>query len=74
MGIRYSIIGPYVSIDKGTTLEKSVVENSIIGANVRLRHSLLSGSIVSNNASFTGQMYKLNIGDSSQVMMSWEES
>ena len=62
-----SIVGPYVSIAGGSQVIKSVVENTIINENAVIRNALIRESLIGENAAFSGQFSKLNIGDSSEI-------
>lgn len=50
-----SMIGPYVSIGAGAVVERSVLENTIIGARANVAHLNLSGSLIKNDAAHTGE-------------------
>jgi len=69
--VKSSIIGPYVSIAAGSSVEGSIVRDSILAEAVHLKHCLLESSILGTGAEFVGRFYRLNMGDSSQVILDW---
>ncbi|UCD63196.1 MAG: NTP transferase domain-containing protein [Candidatus Zixiibacteriota bacterium] len=62
-----SIIGPHVSIAGGTTIENSIVSDSIIGRNVRLKNVVIGESIIGDNVVLQGKKAILSVGDHDQV-------
>lgn len=62
-----SIIGPYVTIADHCHIKRSVVRNTIINRNTVVKNMLLEESLLGENAVVTGQMLRLNVGDSSQI-------
>ena len=63
--IVHSMLGPYVTIGKGTKVVNSIIKNSIIGENNSIENMVLRNSIIGDNASIKGKESSLNIGDSS---------
>lgn len=63
------IVGPYVSISAGTTLRSCIVRNSIIGENAEVADIVLEASIISDNAKVVGTHTRLNVGDSSEIIL-----
>jgi glucose-1-phosphate thymidylyltransferase len=61
--ISNSVIGPYVSIGKGTIIENSVIKKSIIQSNSVLKNKLIENSMVGNNTKLLGKFEDLSIGD-----------
>jgi glucose-1-phosphate thymidylyltransferase len=62
-----SIIGPNVSISAGSTVIRSTVRDSVIGAHSRIEHSTLSNSLVGDHVvieNFTGE---LTAGDHTEL-------
>lgn len=64
--IRNSVIGPYVSVGQGTTIENSIISDSIIQNNCIVKSAVISGSILGNNVQYEGKQDMLNLGDYSQ--------
>ena len=62
-----SIVGPNVSIEKGSTVEASVVRNSIIRPNVTVSHSVIDNSMIGEKARVNGRPMDLSIGDDSTL-------
>jgi len=65
--IERSIIGPHVSIGDGAIIKESVIVNSIISDCAEVRRCLLSESLIGSNAVVSGNVQRLNVGDSSEV-------
>jgi glucose-1-phosphate thymidylyltransferase len=65
--ISNSIIGPNVSIGENTSINSSIVSNSIIGSFSELKNAVLHDSVVGSDASLRGLSQSLNIGDSTEI-------
>ena len=64
-----SIIGPYVSIDKGTTIKKSILSSSIIGSGSYINNANIHDSLIGDEVNLLGKGYNFNIGDHSKVQL-----
>lgn len=71
--LKYSIVGPYVSIGNHSVIEESIVKDSIIGERSSLKRTILDSSVVGNGVVFVGKGFRLNIGDLSQVFLEWRK-
>ncbi|MBN1645702.1 nucleotidyltransferase [Candidatus Woesearchaeota archaeon] len=67
--IEDSVIGPYVSIAKGSIIRKSIIENSIIDEDAEIFQAQLRKSLIAKNAHITGVFKALNIGADSEVSL-----
>lgn len=65
--IKNSIIGPHVTIGANTTINYSIVKNSIIGNYAAIKEVVLQNSVVGNDAGITGLRQSLNIGDNTEI-------
>ncbi len=65
--IRNSIIGPNVTIGENTTVESSIVKNSIIGSFSNLFDIVLDYSIIGSDTGIHGETRTLNIGDNTDI-------
>lgn len=65
--IKNSIIGPHVTIGENTTINYSIVKNSIIGNYAAIKEVVLQNSVVGNDAGITGMRQSLNIGDNTEI-------
>jgi len=65
--LKNSVIGPYTSIAKDTTIENSIVSNSVIGSRTYISEVNLQSSIIGDDANLIGKHNSLNIGDSSTI-------
>jgi glucose-1-phosphate thymidylyltransferase len=61
--LRNSVVGPYVSVGKGSQIENSVVKNSIIQTKSFLKNKLIENSMIGNNVKLEGRLDDLSIGD-----------
>lgn len=62
-----SVIGPNVSISAGTTIERSTLRDTIVGANARIRESQLRDSLLGDDVVVQAVRGSLSIGDHSEV-------
>lgn len=65
--IKNSIIGPNVSIGEDTTIDYSIVKNSIIGSFSNLYDIVLDDSIIGSDTNLRGETRSLNIGDNTSI-------
>ena len=62
-----SVIGPYVSVGHGSTVEGSVVRNSIIQDDTVVASANLADSMIGNHATYTGTPADVSAGDYSEL-------
>lgn len=65
--IRNSIIGPNVTVGESTTIESSIIKNSIIGSFSNLFDIVLDYSIIGSDTGIHGETRTLNIGDNTDI-------
>lgn len=65
--IQHSIIGPNVTIGEFTTIDSSIIKDSIIGSYAELEEVVLKSSIIGNDAYVRGLSQSLNIGDNTEI-------
>lgn len=65
--IRHSIIGPDVVVGDNTTINNSIIKNSIIGSFSELSNVILDQSIMGNDTFLRGVSQSLNIGDNTEI-------
>lgn len=65
--IEDSVIGPYVSVAKGTSIKGSIIRNSIINEDARIENSNLEGSLIGEKAKVMGKTRRLSVGDDSEI-------
>ena len=56
-------VGPYVSIGDNTTIEESVVDNSIIQTESHIINANITNSMIGNKAYYDGSSNEVSIGD-----------
>ncbi|MCK5117610.1 MAG: NTP transferase domain-containing protein [Candidatus Aegiribacteria sp.] len=62
-----SIVGPYVSIASGSTIQGSILSNSIVGFGTTLRNVNIHGSIIGNEAEISSTAVSINAGSSCRI-------
>ena len=65
--IKNSIIGPNVAIGESSTIDYSIVKNSIIGSFSKLFDIVLDDSIIGSDTNLRGESRSLNIGDNTSI-------
>ncbi len=65
--IKDSVIGPHVSVGKGTIIERSVISNSLIQNNSHISHKIMDNSMIGNQAKIKGKAEDLSLGDFSEM-------
>jgi glucose-1-phosphate thymidylyltransferase len=64
-----SVIGPYASIGANVSVEQSIVRDSIVDEGAQIETAMLSESIVGRDALVTGDYLRVNVGDSSDILL-----
>ena len=64
--IRNSIIGPYVSVGANTTIEHSIIRNSIIQNHSKIAGVVIENSMIGNHVELTSSRSDVNLGDYSK--------
>jgi glucose-1-phosphate thymidylyltransferase len=65
--IKNSIIGPNVTIGEKTSINYSIVKNSIIGSFADLYDIVLTHSLIGSDTEVKGESRSLNIGDNTEI-------
>jgi glucose-1-phosphate thymidylyltransferase len=65
--IKNAIIGPHVAIGSNTTVNYSIIRDSIIGSYTSLYEVVLDNSLIGSDASVKGLSRNLNIGDNTEI-------
>ena len=65
--ISNSIVGPNVSIGEHSTINSSIIKDSIIGSYAQLEEVVLHSSIIGSDAFVRGLSQSLNIGDNTEI-------
>lgn len=61
--IKDAIIGPYVSLGDGTSVENAVIKNSIVQNNAVIYCANIANSMIGNFAKYEGKQAELSMGD-----------
>ncbi|MBN1792581.1 NTP transferase domain-containing protein [Candidatus Woesearchaeota archaeon] len=67
--IKDSVIGPFVSIAKGSKITSCIIKDSLIGEDSELSNLVLERSIIGREATVEAESSKLNIGDNSVISL-----
>jgi glucose-1-phosphate thymidylyltransferase len=67
VNISESLIGPYVSVGAGCTIERSMICDSIIEPKAQIKTIMLDKSIIGRQAVVEGQLKIVNIGDNCAI-------
>jgi glucose-1-phosphate thymidylyltransferase len=67
--IERSVVGPYVSVDGGSEILDSRVQDTIVGRDSRVERANLTHSIVGTRSVVEGSSRELNVGDSSELSL-----
>lgn len=65
--ITNSIVGPNVSIEKGSSISGSVVRNSILRGNTRVQDCVMDNCMIGERASVSGHALDLSLSDDSTI-------
>lgn len=65
--IKNSIIGPNVAVGENTTIDYSIIKNSIIGSYSNLIDIVLDASLIGSDTEIKGETRTLNIGDNTDI-------
>lgn len=60
--VESSVVGPHVSVDRGSTVRRSIVSDSIVGRDATLSGVNIAGSLVGDDADVSDTPRRLNIG------------
>lgn len=63
VSIKNSVVGPHVSIGDNTTIEKTVLSNSIVQTNTKIKNANITNSMIGNYVVCEGNGKDLSIGD-----------
>jgi glucose-1-phosphate thymidylyltransferase len=61
--LRNAIVGPHVSVGNNSTIENTVIVNSIVQNKSVIKNAVLENSMVGNSSKYVGSRSELNIGD-----------
>ncbi len=72
--VRNSVIGPYASVGAGVTITNSIVTDSIVDDGAQIETMLLRDSIVGRQALVRGDFMRMNVGDTSDIVLAANSS
>lgn len=65
--IRESVVGPYVTIEAGCRVERSVLSDCILSPDVSVQNQVLERALLGERVAITGMPLSANLGDDSTV-------
>ena len=65
--VEKAVVGPYVSIGRGTRVVNAIVKDAIIHPNAEIQNVLINRSLIGPDARVHGNFQHFNIGSSSQI-------
>ncbi len=65
--LRECTVGPNVTVEAGSVIERSTVERSILGRQVTVRGSTVSGSVIGDSQSLDGQSVRDSVMDRGEI-------
>jgi len=65
--IENSVVGPHVSLGKGTRIQGSIISNSNIQAHSTIENAIIANSMIGSHATFSGAIADISLGDYSTV-------
>ena len=66
--IKNSVIGPFVSVHKNSTITNSIIENTVIQSNTNITNANIFNSMIGNNVSILLQKTELSVGDYNEIV------
>jgi glucose-1-phosphate thymidylyltransferase len=63
------ILGPHVSVAAGAQIRNAMIRDAIVNENASIENVLLEGSVVGESARVRGRFGRLNLGDSSEIVL-----
>jgi glucose-1-phosphate thymidylyltransferase len=67
--LKNAIVGPYASVAGNTSIEHSVVANSILGTNCKLTNAVVKDSLIGSHATVVGKAINTSLGDYSTITL-----
>lgn len=64
-----AVVGPHVSIGKGSKIEAALIKNSIIQAGVKVKNAHIANSMIGLGAEVSGKALDLSISDYTQIIV-----
>jgi glucose-1-phosphate thymidylyltransferase len=65
-GIKNTILGPNVTVNKNAAINGAIIKDSIIGEGAKIENIILKNSLIGDNVVLSGQFRMLNVGDYSE--------
>jgi glucose-1-phosphate thymidylyltransferase len=66
--IENSIVGPHATIGKNSSIQNTVISNSIVQQNAKIKSANITNSMIGNNALYSGSARDLSVGDYNEIV------
>lgn len=66
--VKNAVVGPYVSLEKGATIQNSVISNSIIQEKTTVKNAVLVNSMLGKDVNYSDNPKELSLGDFSVLL------
>jgi glucose-1-phosphate thymidylyltransferase len=67
VAIKNAVVGPYVSLESGTTIENTVIRNSIIQELSAVKNAVVENSMLGKSVTYNDKAQVINLGDYSTL-------
>jgi glucose-1-phosphate thymidylyltransferase len=67
--IENSVIGPHVSLGKGSVIKNAIIKNSIVQQNSSIENSIMENAMIGSNAKCNGRPLDISLGDYSELTL-----
>ena len=68
MEITSSVVGPYVSIGKNSSISNTILQNSIVQTNTEINNKVIADSMIGNYVELDDVPENLSIGDYTKAL------
>lgn len=65
--LEHAVVGPHVSVEKGSIIRNSVVRNAIVRGHVQITDAVVANSMLGERATVRGKAMDLSIGDDGTI-------
>ena len=62
-----SVVGPNVSIGKGSHIQNSKIKNSLIQTHAHIKNAKLDNAMIGNHVNYNGEFTSVSLGDYSTM-------
>ena len=63
VSVKNAVVGPYVSLESGSSVEHAIISHSIVGAHSAVKNSIIKNSLLGNHVDCQSKSDELSLGD-----------